>query len=526
MNQASHRSQARRGILSRVLGWIFGYHEAGQPFSPKRSTLPDSWSGPQDSRYDDPPEERRRVLHKARYFEANNGIVNRLADVFEQFTIGRGLTIIPKSSNPKWNKAAKRRLKEVTREIDLDSRQSFESFQGMVARRWFVDGETFILKTKAKVNGRELPKLQCIEAHRVCTPSHLSDREGKDIFDGIQHEVIGGRVGRPIVYWVEEGDQHVPRSAESIIHVCEPSRPGQRAFSFFDSTLNVLHDLDDLQMLEMEVAKDAAEKANVIQTESGQMSAETLRKARFNLSTQDTQGNETLESRIEHYKKVLGARTVALRIGEKLEQFKSDRPNVTTREYWDYLTALVCAGTGISKLLVFPHSKIQGTVVRADLDIQNTWFRTRGGILSDAFYDVTLWLIGWESNFDLKLANKPGDWQEWKVLGPRGCNVDIGRNSAAMLAELDAGATTFEKIYADLGEDYEEQLTQRASEEAFIDSLAKQFNLTPARIRKAATEALELQMQEEAQRRAEEEEEEIEDDEESAPPPRKLKKAA
>lgn len=498
-----HRAQARRGILARVLGFIFGYHESGQLWSPDRSIIPGGF-GLQDSRYDDPPQERRESMRKARYFEVNGGIVNRIADVWEIYTVGaKGLRILPKSSDRTWNQAAKRAFRAWAKHPDLSSTQSFESFQSQVSRRWLIDGETFVLKARSDGPRPEL-RVQLIESHRVCTPGHLAPQEGEAIWDGIEYD----RHGRPIAYWVEENGKHTRRSADQIIHIAEPSRPGQRPFTFFDPVLNTLHDLDDLQKLEMLVAKDAAEKANVLMNETGEISGETMRKERFGFRTKDTLGNDKIEDRVAQFRKVLGGRTIALKRDEKLEQFKSDRPNVTTREYWDYLTSLVCAGVGVSKLLVFPWS-MQGTVVRADLDIQNTFFRARSGVLQSAFLEIYLWVVDWEANFNRALANRPGDWQEATVLGPRGVGVDVGRNSSAMLAELEAGARTYEMTYGDLGEDWEEQFEQRAREEAFLDRVSAEHNISPARLRKSITEALKLQMEDETEKQNQEDEEEL-----------------
>jgi capsid protein len=78
----------------------------------------------------------------------------------------------------------------------------------------------------------------------------------------------------------------------------------------------------------------------------------------------------------------------------------------------------------------------------------------------------------WAVNNDLTLADPPHDWRSVDTRAPRSVNVDIGRNSSAMLAELEAGTRTYQSVYAELGLDYRTELRQRAKEAAFIRKLA------------------------------------------------------
>jgi capsid protein len=487
-------TQAQQPMLTRLWNWVGGlfgvqnFHEAGQRWQTSRSTIPGSpWPG--DARYDDLPAEKAEVLRKARYFEINAAIVNRLASVWEQYVVGaKGLVLKPASSDKKWNAAAKARFVEIADSLDLAG-DTFVGFQAMAARRWFIDGEVFILKTKSAGPRPDL-RIQLIECHRVQTPPDLFGGEGKTIFDGIERDAGG----KPLRYWVREGSGYSPKLAENVIHLCDPDRPGTRAFSYLDSVLNDIHDLDDLQIFEMKAAKDAAEISNVLQTESGEISAEGLRKQHYKLGTQNTIGTETTEDRVKQIRHALGGRTIALKLNEKIEQFRSDRPGVAMQGYWDYLTAKICVGSGISKLLVFPGS-MQGTVVRADLDIAATFFACKSAVMASCVVKIFTWAIEWDSRFQANLADKPADWRKVRVLPPRSVNVDIGRNSTAMLAQLEAGACTMEMIYSPQGEDWEEQIDQRAYEEAVIDQAALKHNVSPDRIRKAISESLKLTMQ-------------------------------
>lgn len=470
---------------------LFNRYEAGQRWGTSRSYLP-GWV--QDARFDADAATRDEILRKARYFEKNNGLVNRLADLFEQFTVGPcGLQMIPASSDEEWNVNATEAWKGWEPFADQCSRQPFGVLQSLIARRWFIDGEIFILKTRGRNRPDEpaRPRVQLIESHRVGTPGNLAAQEGRTIVDGVE---VDGR-GRPIAYHVRDGfndDQYRRIPAEQIIHVFEPTRPGEyRGLSFFAAVMNDLHDLDDLMILEMLGAKDAAEKSTIYETASGELNAseEGVRRERFGQATENSSGTDTTENKTRYVKQSLGGRAMAIKIGEKVSQFTSNRPTVTQQWYWDYLTARICAGVGISKLLAYPYS-MQGTVTRADLDVMAGFFRSRSEVLGAVFTEIRNYVIGWEIQNNILLADPPSDWRKVTVRPPRSVNVDVGRNSSAMIAEYDAKLRSAEGIFAELGQDYREQFRQIAKEETLKMALETEFNLPAGTMSKAVKEAL------------------------------------
>lgn len=460
---------------------ITGRYEGGQRWSPNRSFIP---AFVQDARFDADACTREELVRKSRYFERNNAIVNRLADLFEQFTVGpNGLQFIPSTDDEEWNTAAKAWFDQWCKVCDLTSLHSFGTLQSLAARCWFIDGEVFILKTKGekRENGQPTlrPRIQLIEAHRVETPPELYQR--KDIIDGVQID----KRGRPVVYWVrntsaEPGKEpeYEPYSAEQIIHIFEPSRPGQyRGLPFLYPVINDLHDLDDLQILEMDAAKEHAHLTNVITTQTGEApSAASLYRQKITQTSQDTQGNNVDADRMTVWRRVTRAASIFLKKGEDVKQLASQRPSVAAQNFWDYMAWKICAGVGISKLLVFPVS-IQGTVARADNDVSNAFFRSRSAVLATAFGRVFEWVIDWATRNDVSVSEPPADWrQAYSVCAPRSVNVDVGRNSTAMINELRVGATTFDEVYGPLGADWKIQLRKRAAQAFVIKKLAKEFS--------------------------------------------------
>jgi capsid protein len=376
-----------------------------------------------------------------------------------------------------------------------------------MARTWFFDGETMVYKTFSPESRR--PRIQLIEsAHRIVTPSTMRDREGQSIIDGIefQEDGFGNPVGKPKTYWLRNDavafqvppynpvvtaiQDWTPIPAERIIHLFEPSRIGlRRGLPFAYPVLNDEHDLEDLQMLEMKAAKAAAEIANVVTNRTGEANTASSRRQKMQIQSQDVNGNATVKTNPLYYEVTMGGRTTYFVNGEKIEQFKSDRPSVSTQWYWDYLVRKICAGVGISAQLVMPFS-LQGTVTRADLDIAAGFFRSRSAVMAHVMREIYIWVMGWAVKYDRALDGAPDDWYRVNIRPPRSPNVDVGRNSQAMLAELEAGTRTFQDICAELGHDWRDVLRQKAEEAAFIQQLSEEYEVPVEKISQLAKQSV------------------------------------
>ena len=492
----------------------FARYEGAYQWWGERSLL---LTGIQDARFDIDPGSRLELLKRGRYWEQNNPLANRLGNLFAQFVVGpTGLRMVPNAGGDEdgevdnedaqaWNKAAGRWWGDWCYQPDRASLRTFAELQHIMALRWFYDGEVFLHKTFVKIPSKKdktklisIPRVQLIEAHRVGTPTAQKENEGRTIYDGV--EVDGA--GKPTFYWVRKAsDEAVSITGEilpsvytqqqlgedwdripasNMVHVFEPSRPGQyRGISMLYPVMNLLHDYDDLQFLEMKVAKATAELGVIYVTKTGEATrSQSFRNLRQNIQTQDANGNATTKQNNLWYNITQGGRNVYLKQGEEAKLFESNRPSVVTQAYWEKLESLICAGVGISKLLALPYSN-QGTVVRSDLDTNFVFFRSRSAVIARACRDVYTFSVGWAKDYDGALDGAPADWNRVIVRPPRSISVDVGRNSSAALNELEAGTRTFADEYAERGEDWKEQIDQRGKEAAFINKTAEKIQGAP-----------------------------------------------
>ena len=453
-------------ILQRLRSQPVDRYE-GAANSIRRSFLDTSYTS---VRFDVTASTRQQIVRKSRFFEQNNAVMNRLGDLFENYTVGSNFSVQPASSDPDWNLRAKRWWDTWSRYPDIGSRQSFGTLMSLAARGWFYDGESFILLTKGD-SGR--PRLQLIEPQQVATPN--GKENDVDVFDGVRFDT---KTGRALSYYIGQESQQGQLqdirsiSSDSIIHIYEAQRAGQlRGLPFVACVINDLHDLDDLQKLEMESCKLASSVAQVIKTASGEVQATSLRSG-----VAGSQGTAQT-----YYENVFGSTVKVLKSGDEFEQFQADRPNVNMREYWRQLTEKVCAGVGIPYVLVFPEG-MQGTVYRGALDMSSVWFRSRHQVMASAARRIWEYVMEYAIRVDPSLQDSPDDWYEVAIQAPRAPNVDVGRNSAAQLAELEAGVTTYDEIYGARGIDWRSALEAKAQQAKHIRDLALKYGIDVSEI--------------------------------------------
>jgi lambda family phage portal protein len=473
-------------VIRRVAKGVRNYYEAARIWwQPDRSWIPGGLERPTTRLT---PSDRRELMRQAQYWEHNDALPQRLADLFESYTVGSGIPCIPASNDVQWNLRAKSWWDEWCKYPDLCSRQNLTTLLSGASRRWFIDGESFFKLTsgslRQRMPGGAFPRLQWIDSVNVETPPDKGKEEGLSIIDGVQVDEVGRPSGYHVATEKEGKISYEQVAADLMVHIFEPHFAGQkRGVTFFHAVLNELHDLIDLETYEQKAAKDAAIISNVITNQAGELDPGELRRLKYQTSSssQNTEGNSPVEERSRYFKDRFGATTEVLRAGEKLEQFRSDRPSVTTRDYWKWKAEKVCAGVGIPYVLAFP-DMMQGTVYRGALDMANVYFAMRHQVVADAVRRIWEYVMGWAILNVPTLRDPPADWKNVAIHPPRSVNVDVGYNAQAIATAMENGFTNYELVFSPLGLDWREQLRKRAEQAAYVQKLADEFGLDPAQI--------------------------------------------
>jgi capsid protein len=469
-----------RRKIARIIAPKARYEGAWQ--SQGRSRIPYTL---QDHRLDATRATREILGAKSRYFYRNNGFYGRFADIWEQYTVGTGLVCQPSSASDEFNAAAKAYWAGWCRFPDVSSRQTFGQLQGIWAVDWFVDGDSFVILTSSTSG---YPRIQTIESHCCKTPPDLWNRDGKDIIDGVQIDATG----RPQKFWFERsvGDEkrYFSVPASNVVQFFEPHRPGQyRGLPIVTPVINDLHDLDDLQILEMKACRDAAEITRVLKTSSGEMDVDRLLAdgGVFQQTNSETGAGDWFQ---EKY----GGSSVVLKSDEEFQQFMSNRPTVATMEYWKLLLSKVASGIGIPYSVAFPDS-MQGTVYRATLDIAAAYFRNRSSVMAEGIRRIYEYVIGYGlASGAINDSQVPDDWWEVSIRFPRAVNVDVGYNSQAAIADLKAGIRNWDGIYGEKGDDWKVEWRKKAEQVAYRQELAEEFGIDPEQIAELRTNSAEF----------------------------------
>src|SRR2546430_14112068 len=100
--------------------------------------------------------------------------------------------------------------------------------------------------------------------------------------------------------------------------------------------------------------------------------------------------------------------------------------------------------------------------------------------------------MGWAVAYDRALDGGPDNWWHVTIRPPKAVNVDTGRQSQAVLEELEAGTRTFQDVCAELGHDWRHVLRQKAVEAKFINDLADEFDVTREQISQLAKQTMSI----------------------------------
>jgi hypothetical protein len=476
-----------------AIGELFNRYEAAQPSTPKRSYIP---AFNRDARYDANSWSRWEMTRKIRYFERNVWLVQAIRDEHVKWTVGpNGLTVLPASSDEEWNKGMEESYQEWCENPCFDSTIPMPQVHKQIAGTANLENDLFVLKTFIKNSGKpSRPAIQLIESHRCSAPGTVySLQESSDTVDGVQlGKGQDGKVTGPIGYWMIDdllSTQWAFRSVAECIHIFSPERIGMyRGITPYHSVMNTLHDLDDLESMEMERAKNNSEISNIITSPSGELNRDALRARRFGAvgtsTAQPDSKDEDIDRRIQMYRKILGARTIALKTGEKLEQQGNENPSAATQWYWKYKLGQVSKTAGVPLILIFPEliEGMQGTVVRGIYDNAHETFRGHFFTYARTAINLYRYYANWARYNDPRCFDAPADWNKCHVIPPRAVNVDIGYTSAATLAELASGVTNYDDIAGRQGTTAEVLIRKKAKNVKMINDVAAEFGIEPADI--------------------------------------------
>ena len=475
------RSRLANWLMKDEIARIQARYEAAY-WSKSRSYLPGFVQG---AIQDTDNLSRIEILRRTRYFAKNNNVLKKALWLLDVNVIGTGITPTPNTGDASWNNAALDWWNGWCETCDVTGQANFSRVQRIAFRAQNVDGDFGI---ELALNEFERPAVDLHEAHLI-TAAGLDlkklEAAGYKVFDGV---LTSGR-GRPLAYSVVNAfDQRTSTSipASQFVFYFDQERAKQyRGVSLFHAAVLDLHDLDDLQKYEMAAAKDAASISKIIERGAGAVTVDgDLIGSSLTLASQGQAGQ-----RDAYYKGALAGETIETLPGDKYQQFESKRPSAATSGFWTTLEKKFVKGSGLSYAALDDYQgNWGGAALRAAVQSDNRLYSLRTEEQIRFSQRVWDYAIEWAMNH-CELRANPG-FRKVRWHPPRRTTVDIGHESDSMLNELKAACQNYEEIFGQMGEDWRERLDQRAQEEAFLDELAKKYNVPVARIASFAQERL------------------------------------
>ena len=347
---------------------------------------------------------------------------------------------------------------------DISGRKSFSEFLKLAVLETLRDGDAFIAFVKGESG---YPLLQSVGAHRI-------GRETEED-EGVVGGVVVNRYGRPRYYRVctrnyndnssnaYSEDEYTDIPANSIHQFVYHRYADQvRGVTVMARGAKLAMDVGDLVDFESIAVKLQSAIAVIKQADSDEPNP-------FAVTTQEAVANGALP--LQQY--AAGAIPV-LPKGYEIQPFQHNRPGNNFNNFVEQLNHWVLTGAEISPEFMMKPD-VSGPAIRFIMAKHQRSVKSIQGVLDK--FARKAWAYATSRARELGQLPPLKDWYAVEFSRPRALSIDIGRESAAKLEELAAGATNLKQLYDELNLDWQEQLRQRARELQYVNQLAEEYGV-------------------------------------------------
>ena len=490
-----------------LIGKVFARFEAAYTNWGARRWL---WTSYQDARFEIDFAASMEICRKYLYFCENNWIVRRIEWLRVQYAVSSsGLQVTPDVSDTKleakeledWVNVRMASWEKFCKSPDISNNLTMGQLTILWERQLFRVGNIIVIKTVGE-NGQLA--IQTIDRLRLQTPTQFASEEGKTVCQGIRLKKIsvptvviqdGKRIkvmkevvtGKPECYYIRdefEMDKFAEVPAENVIHKFDCLMPGQMVgIPDGHAAINLLHDYEDLQILEMGAAKLAGKIGNVTRNRTGEFSGNTARTSRLTITGVDQAGTATSKNALYDYNVSVGAQDIALMHGDDINNFMIKRPTVAQQDYWDLLLNQIFMAHNVPRLLGAPYS-LQGTVTRLDVAVSRDAFLRDYELVAAVLREIYEWWSERDvrhntANYGKKI---PADHNACEIHPPDSPDVDIGYSAAGQAIELENGTTNIAQVLGRRKKNWRNVIDQTGQIEQCIDNTAKKYGIDSSRI--------------------------------------------
>ena len=446
--------------------------------------LSGQWEGGQNSRYrrnrstrlvahdtDLSGGTREFIMGKARLLSQNTPLPGAIVRRFADYCVHPGAVVKWTTSDHEWNERATDYWASWTRNCDATGEMTLPQILRAAIIAAKTDGDTFLHK---EFDAAGMPKVRGIEADRitnarggsVSTDIPQASNTRRDV-GGVIVDAAGRKVAFTVCDRSGYGSFINPqeRSASEFLHYHSNGRfESYRGVSAFHAVINSLDDLKESLEAETLAQKIASSHTLLERTATG-AAGQGIPNA-FGTGETDNAGNvrqlEDMASGIKRY----------MTSGDDLTMFSSPRPEDGWRWLIEFLIRGVSLGLHLPYEFTWNLAGLTGTSVRLVSKLAERTFNAEMDNLEHRVIDpLVAWVIT-DAMETGKLARNP-EWFFYQAARPSHPTVDVGRESAANLAELNSGVRTEDQICREQGLDSFDVRVARAGEVTHRLALAR-----------------------------------------------------
>jgi capsid protein len=447
-----------------------GYEAAA--FSRNRSTL---WTTSPELSANPSPYTRGELLRNARYLVKNLAVLERALSAVEANAVGGGLFASATTEDKEFNTVATKTFDKWAHSVFCTADNEFNLFdiQKLISRELVIAGEVFIVMQKAETG---YPQITLVNSERV---RHSGRKEDTSI-DGLWVSDFG----KVEFYNVSFGKAFQKIPASSVIHLKRAKEIGAlRGICSFAASQNSCRDILDSIGIEKLALKAHSMIALALEKDGGEAPTGILG-AGIGI---DGGGSATTERTNRRLENPFGGAGIVLNKGESLKLLTGERTTEGFTRFIEVLTREICLNLNLSYDYLISPAALNGVGVRFVIADCDATFRD----LQDRIIDGAMMrLYGWVLALFIKDGKlpAPANGLPWDVnfIRPLRLTVDNGRNSSSDIALVQNGMMTLAEYFSQRGKLWTEEVTQRAHEEAFLNSLSAEYGIPVARLRTLA----------------------------------------
>ena len=417
--------------------------------------------------------DRIQTMWEGRDLAENSPVCKSILDKTELYAFGK-ILYQPTTGDHVVDRQYSDFIKQRSKKVNLRENMSLRKFVQMLYRSAFRDGDIGV----QPVDSEGSILMNPIECDRIGNPSKTVTYS-KEYVSGLHLDPNTGRIKFAEVY--ERSDSGLYINPQMIPghqfwHIPLFNRFDQwRGVTGFYAVLTRLRDLAETFGYEISAVKWASSIAGLITRKAGLASED---EEDYYASSLPSIASEARQNRL---KTIQPAALEYLEEGEDFKQFMNQRPAAAWQGFLQMMIREICIGAKLSYSFGYDASGVQGTALRLDSQQAKRTFQDTQTTAEEQFLDEWVQLQLADGIVKKDIPPHP-NWKSGKWRYGAHPTVDVGRESAANLAENRQAVRSGDAITSEEGENIFEVQAQIADEAANILRLSEEKKVPVAMI--------------------------------------------